>query len=145
MADEITVRQFVSVRNGNLVYAPPQAQFTIDLTGAFGPAPGALVATYDGVDVDLSAFTSPALMHIYNQEPDGGVTVSWGVHDPEVDRYYPVGMLAPGDHAVVQLDDLFGGEFYPATGTGSATTTNSLRVKAKDAAGANVFVGVFER
>jgi hypothetical protein len=148
MAQEINVRNFIDVKYGNVRYNPPQSQWSADYVAAQGkgPSPGALTATYDGTDVSVAQFTDPGWVHIINQEPAGGVTVSFGIYDPQVRRYYPFGRLDPGqDTGLIQLDDLFGGEFYPATGTGSSLVTNSLRVKAKDHAGANVVVNVFER
>lgn len=144
MADEITIRQFISVKSGNLVYPPSQASFQADMTGHFGPAPGATVATYEGTDVDLSAFSDPAWCHLYNQEPDDGASVSYGTYDPETERYYPLGKLEPGWHVLICLDEAFGGEFV-GTGTGTDFGVNRLRIKAKDADSANVFVGIFER
>lgn len=152
MADEIVVRQFMNIRKGNLVHNPPQREFKATLNEEFGPSPGAIQATYDGTDVDLSVFTDPGWVDIYNQEPtvaNDGVTVSWGVYDPQTNRYYPVGKLEPGQGTgLIHLDDLFGGEFYPSTGTGSLPGyegRNRLRVKAKDGDTANVVVNVFER
>jgi hypothetical protein len=145
VAGEITIRQFIRVAKNNLIYNPPQAQFTADMAGEFGQAPGAIVATYDGTDVDLSAFIDPGWVHIYNQEPNGGATASIGIADPETDRYYPLIKLAPGKHVIFELDELAGSEFYPDTGTGTGHGTNSLRVKAKDADTANVVINIFER
>lgn len=145
MADEIQVRTFFSLNNGNLKHNPGQYQFKDDATGALGPSPGAFVATYDGTDVDLSQFTDPGWVELWNQEPEGGAEVSWGVYDVENDKYIPVGKLKPGWRYPICLDELFGGEFQPSTGTGTDLINNRLRIKAKDADTANVYVGAFER
>ncbi len=141
---EVHVRVSFSVRKGNLVYAPPQAQYAADMAGAFGPAPGSIQVTDGGTDVDLSQFTDPGWLHVYNQEPDGGASVSLGIYDPETDRYYPFIKLAPGQHTAFPLDELFRAE-HVGTGTGTDLGVNRLRIRAKDAETATVFVGVFER
>lgn len=145
MSNEISVRNSITIRSGGLIYLSNQRSYRADMSGSFGPAPAAFLATYDGTDVDLSGFTDPGWCHIINNEASGGVTVSWGIYDPETDRYYPLGKLEPGqDTGLFQLDDLFRGEFV-GTGTGTDLGINRLRVKAKDGDSASVFVGVFER
>lgn len=144
MANEVQFRKFLNIRKGNLDYRPPQVSWNMDMTGAKGPTPGAIEAPTDGVDVDLSALTDPGIVHIYNMEASGGSSISWGIHDPETDRYYPVGVLAPGEHDMLVLDEDFQSEHYPATGTALGPVTNRLYVKGKTAA-ANVYVGAFER
>lgn len=147
MADEVQIRQQVFIKSGNLDHQPRQREWKADMTGAKGPTPGAITATYDGTDIDLSQLTDPGWIDIYNQEPeDGGITVSWGVYDPETDRYYPVGKIAPGQGTgMLHLDELLQFEFDPATGTGTGNPTNRLRIKAKDGDEANILVQAFER
>jgi hypothetical protein len=146
VANEVVIRQFMSLNKNNLAHNPRQREFTADLDGEGGPTPGFISATYDGTDVDLSQLAAPGWIDIYNQEPTtDGVTVSWGVYDPETDRYYPVGKLLPGEGTgLFRVDDLLQGEFYPATGSGSSVMTNRLRVKAKDGDVASVVVSAFE-
>lgn len=146
MAREITARVYVRMRKGNFFYNPPQQTYTADLTSdGKGPTPGSITVTYDGTLIDLSELTDPGYLHMVNQEPTEGTTVSWGVYDPQTNRYYPIGVLRPGKPVFFELDELFGSEFYPVTGTGTGISSNSLMIKAKDGDSATVFVGAFER
>lgn len=147
MADEIKARSrlqiFKTDASGEIVLKDwgLGVDFTADMDGNFGPAPGAMVATTEGADVDLSAFTTPGFVFVKNDDDTNYVEV--GVFDPETNVFYPFLELGPGEGFPLKLSRNFGEE-YAGTGTGTSAPTNTLRVKA-NAAPCNVFIGCFER
>jgi hypothetical protein len=118
-------------------------QFTATVTGAKGPAPGAFAVSVHGTDVDFSELATPGLCRIYNQDPTN--YVSYGIADPETDKFYPLGEILPGEFYLMRLSRLLGQE-YAQAGTGTGTTgavTNTMRFMA-DTAPCNVVVEAFE-
>lgn len=128
---------------GIVNYRSYPTQFTADVDGALGPTPGAFVASIYGTDVDLSELTQPGLCRLSNQDPTN--YVSYGIVDPETDKFYPIGEILPGEFFVLRLSRNLGLEYYGSgTGTGtSGANTNKLRIVA-DTADCVVLVEVFE-
>ena len=118
-------------------------QFNADVSGAMGPTPGAFLATVYGTDVDLSELTQPGLCRISNQDSTNFIT--FGVTDPETNKFYPMGELLSGEFYIFRLSRNLGWE-YPGTGTGTGTSgaeTNTFTVVANTAS-CVVLVEAFE-
>ena len=77
MANEVSVQAAITIASGNLNYRSNPTSFTADLTGAFGPTPGALTISTDGEDIDLSELTSPGWCIIRNI--DATNFIEWGI------------------------------------------------------------------
>lgn len=144
MANEATIRSSLQIFKGTdpiqLQYLSRPDSFTATVTGAKGPVPGAIQATIAGVDVDFSELTQPGLCRIVNLDATNFVT--WGIWDPEIAKFFPLGEILPGEFYVIRLSRLLSAEL----GTGAGTTgpnTNKLRLKA-DTASVNVSVEAFE-
>lgn len=128
---------------GNVNYRSYPTQFDADVDGALGPTPGAILASIYGTDVDLSQLTVPGICRLSNQDSDNFVT--YGIYDPEADKFYPLGELLPGEFYILRLSRDLGWE-STGSGTGTGTTgpqTNRLRVQA-DTAACAVLIEAFE-
>ena len=128
---------------GNVNYRSYPTQFNADVDGALGPTPGAFVVSIYGTDADLSELSVPGLCRLTNQDPTNFIT--YGIYDPEADKFYPLGELLAGEFYVLRLSRELGWEFAGA-GTGTGTTgpyTNTLRFVA-DTASCNVLMEAFE-
>lgn len=124
MANEATINSHVQINDSaNLQYALGERQFTADITGKFGPAPGAFAASTAGVDVDLSEFTTAGYCRIKNL--DGTNFVEVGIYSGGT--FYPLMELLPGQFYVIRLSRNIG----------------TLRVRANTAS-CNVIVEAFE-
>jgi len=140
VANEISIRSQLTVRKGYIDYRSNPVAFEADMAGAKGPTPGAIAASTDGVDVDLSELTTPGVARFMNIDDTN--FVEYGIFDPETNVFYPFGKILPGETYVVRLSSNFG-EQYAGTGTGTTAATNTLRFKANTAS-VNVVVEVFE-
>lgn len=140
MADEAQVRSSLQIKKGAIDYSSKPTVFNADVTGTDGPTPGAITATVEGTDVDLSQLTTPALCRIQNLDATNFVTV--GVWDPENNTFFPVDEILAGETYVRRLSRDLQEEFQTGTGTIGADT-NRLRIKA-DTASVNVLVEAFE-
>jgi hypothetical protein len=141
MANEARVNWGVTLRKSDddgLVYLDYRAHgsFSVTVSGAKGPTPGAFSVTTAGVDVDLSQLTTPALVVFKNLSPDNYVT--YGIYDPESTDFYPFGELLPGESYVLRLSRDLGMEYGAGTGTGGPET-NRLHFRANTA---TVYVSV---
>jgi hypothetical protein len=128
---------------GNVNYRSYPTQFDADVDGALGPTPGAFMVSVYGTDADLGQLTTPGLCRISNQDSDNFVT--YGIKDPETDKFYPLGELLPGEFFVLRLSRNLGWE-DTASGTGTGTSgpkTNLLHFRA-DTADCAVLVEAFE-
>lgn len=146
MPNEARVNSGLSVRkvDGQLIlldYQSRPASFTADVSGTFGPTPGAFVASVAGTDADLTGLTVPGFCWMQNM--DSLNFVQFGVWDPETEKFYPVGELLPGESCLFRLSRNLGVE-YEGTGSGTTGPTNRLRFKA-DTSPCNVRVDAFER
>lgn len=133
MSREAIVRASLIIRSGSLDYRSNPTGFVADVTGINGPTPGAITVSVDGVDVDLSQLTSfGGFCRLANLDSTNFVT--WGIHDPETDRFYPVGKILAGETYVIRLADQLEEELGTGSGTGTAgPSTNKLRLKADTA------------
>jgi hypothetical protein len=127
MANEATIRASLQIAKGNLDYRSQPTSFKADITDGAGPSPGLVVATTDGVNVDLSALDNPSLCRVMNLSTSGNLDV--GIYDPELARFYPLIELKPSESFVIRLSRYLGEE-YGATGTGTAgESTARMRVR----------------
>lgn len=128
---------------GIVNYRSYPTTFDADVDGALGPTPGAIVVSIYGTDVDLSQLTVPGLCRLSNESATNYVT--YGICDPETDKFYPLGELRPGEFNLLRLSRELGQE-YAGSGTGTGTSgpkTNKLRFMA-DTATCSVLVEIFE-
>ena len=131
MANEATITMSLQLRktDGSLSlidYRPQPTTYQLDVTGVGGPTPGQLLATENGVDVDLSMLTTPGICRIHNMDPDDWIKV--GRFDPDTNRYYPLLRVPPGMSQLMILDEDVADE-YAGTGTGTTATLSTLRIK----------------
>lgn len=142
MANEITVRNSLSVKNGNLDFRSNPTVFKADMTGLDGPTPGTITcAVAPGTDVDLSELSTPGMCFVQNLDATNYVTI--GIRDPENNLFFPFMELLPGEFSVFRLSRSVEEEFATGTGTVGANT-NRIRVVANNSA-CNVFFAAFEK
>jgi hypothetical protein len=126
MANEFDVRCGFSLSKGSQDYRPQPTQFNADQVGVGGPTPGYMIATEDGVDVNLSALTTPGIYRIQNLDATNYVEV--GVWDDTARVFYPFHEVLPGESWPGRLSRFIQSEFG-GTGTGDTPATTRLRVK----------------
>lgn len=146
MSGEATIQVSLQITKpdtaGNVNYRSYPTAFTADVDGALGPTPGAFVVSIYGTYVDFSQLTVPGLCRLTNQDPTNYVT--YGIVDPETDKFYPLGELLPGEFFVLRLSRALGSE-YADVGTGTGTTGGSNRMQfVANVAPCNVLVEAFE-
>lgn len=150
MADEIRITSSLSIRKDNLVYQSQPQSMVIDMVGdPKGPSPGAIAISPTGTDVDLSEIDNPGMCWIQNldqDEADGGSGnyITFGIWDPELSRFYPIGELLPGEFYVLRLSRFIQEEVGTGTGTVGGPASNRLRLYS-NASAINARVEVFER
>ena len=130
--------------SGKVSYFSSPTSFQADVTGAKGPAVGALDVSVYGTEVNLSELTTPGFARFYNQDPTNYVT--YGIRDPETDVFYPLGEILPGESYVLRLSRGVG-QVWVGTGTGTGTSglsDNKLTFYA-DTAACHVLIEVFEK
>lgn len=140
MANEGTFTVGLNIRKGNLQYTPPVTNFRVDVDGSKGPTPGAVTISVTGTDIDFSELDIPGPARILNLDSTNFVT--FGIFDPETNKFYPIGEILPGEVYPIRFSRYLADEF----GTGSGTTgphTNRLRFMA-DTAACDVSVEAFE-
>jgi hypothetical protein len=128
---------------GIINYRSYDTQFAADVNGALGPTPGAFIVSVYGTDVDLTELVQPGLCRVSNQ--DATNYVEYGIYDPELDKFHPLGEILPGEFFILRLSRNLGWE-YAGTGTGTGTTgakTGTLRFIA-DTDSVVVLVEAFE-
>lgn len=130
MADEATINSGLQIFTGNLQYQSRPTAFKADVTGAFGPTPGAITVTTTGTDVDLSKLTSPGLCWVQNTDATNYVQL--GVYNTDQSEFYPIIRLLPGECYTFRLDPDVNKE-YAGAGTGTTSEHNTLRLKAANA------------
>lgn len=140
MANEARVTAGLQIIAGNINYLSQPSAFLATVTGRKGPTPGSISVAVLGTDVDLSQLTQPGLCILHNQDPTNFVT--YGIRDPETNRFYPLGELLPGEIYPLRLSRDIQEEYGTGTGTVTAAT-NKLHLRANTAA-CNVLVGAFE-
>lgn len=130
MANEIRVNWSLTVRKGHLNYQSPQSSFAATMTGANGPSPGLVLATVQGVNVDLSLLATPRWTRIANI--DAPTSTNWaevGVYDPDLFTFLPFALLKPGESFPIPLSDEFGSERGTGAGTGTSGSGVRLRIR----------------
>lgn len=143
MPNTLQVRIGFNVRAGNVQFDGLPASFTVAMTGANGPTPGAVSVATTGTDIDLSQLTTPGWAFLGNIGGVGEAEVVWGIWDPELSTFETVGYLKPGQFQNHQFPPEFGWEFGVGTGT-IGSKTNQLRFYSRGPGAAKVFVGAFE-
>lgn len=125
--NEATVRAYVSIRNGNLIYTSPVTSFQATVTGKNGPTPGCILVTPEGTDVDFSQLTAfGGLCWLHNIDDTNWV--EYGIWDSATLTFYPLGELLPGECYPLRLSRNLQKD-EPGTGTGPGTGTTKLRFK----------------
>ena len=146
MSNEARIRSSLTIRKGTtplqLEYSSKPTTFLADVAGVKGPSPGAISVSVYGTDVDLSELEVPGLCRLMNL--DAKNYVEYGIWDPEVDMFYPLGEVLPGESYVIRLSRNLREEYGTGTGTGTiGPSTNRLRLVA-NVATCNVLVEAFE-
>ena len=147
MANEISVRSALQVKNGSLDYRANPTAYNADQTGVGGPTPGAIhITTNYGKKVDLSALVVPGFARIQNLH--GTLSIEVGIHNGEF--FYPVIELGPGQFTDVPLSrHLNYTESVTGTGTLPQTITDlwvkPLTMVPADGSGIWAIFDVFER
>lgn len=133
MGNEGTIRSSLAIKQGKTDYSSQPTSFRVDVSEGSGPTPGAITVSIAGTDVDLSELATPGLCRIQNLDASNYVT--YGIVDPETEKFYPLGELLAGESYVFRLARDIQEEY--GTGAGTGTTgpdTNRLRIKAHTAA-----------
>lgn len=134
MANEITVTESIAIIANDqttgisqINYRPADNTFRADMVGRYGPAPGVILATAAGTDVDLSAIGGGGGMcRIKNQDLTRYVEI--GLYDPDTDVYGPMCELLPGEFMRVRLSRFLGQEMG-LTGTHAFGGGLTVRIK----------------
>ena len=142
MASEATINTSLQITKGSLQYRSNPTAFRADVSGSGGPTPGTITATNAGTDVSLTQLTTPGLCRIQNLSTDYEVEV--GVWNADQSEFYPLLALLPGETFVIRLSTSLNKE-YEATGTGTSSELNTLRIKVLTGATAQVLVEAFDR
>lgn len=159
MSDEIRVSSTLTVTkrasDGTvLIQRTLTKGFTDDMAGAFGPAPGSVLAETaenGGTLVNFGSFTRPTWVWLENQGPvDGSAIqdsdhVTFGIWNAQDTSFHPIGELAPGEGVVIKLSrDIQ--EVYQGPGSGTAGAGETARLMLIAYARAqNFYVGAFEK
>lgn len=141
MADEIKVQTSLSITKGHLTHQSSPTNFQATMVGQGGPTPGQLLASLDGISVDLSVLGTPGMCSIQNLDATNYIQV--GIWESDSSIFYPFMELLPGEIYVFRLARNIREE-YAGTGTGTTAYINTLRIKAFGAA-CKVVVNAFEK
>ncbi len=145
MSREFSIRAALSAanRSGSSTTLPYNRSFAISddlLNGNFkGPSPGAFDVPTTGVDVDLSALTSPGWAILANLSST--YTIEFGIHDGTV--FHPLGELPPLAAIPFKFSTNLGEE-HTISGTGTTTDVNTFHMKSYGGT-ATGLVEAFER
>lgn len=130
MANEARVVNTLQIKNLSLNWRTPAGGFSADVSGTFGPSPGAVVVSASGTDIDFSKLTTPGLCEITNLEDPDTVTsfVTLGVYDPSNDAFTPVDEIHPGETWTRRWSRFVGRE-STGTGTGPGAYNNTIQLR----------------
>lgn len=153
MAGEIQVRNYLTIKKGNLFYNPQTPAFTTSMLGVpAGPTPGSLLIGVHGTLVDLSQLSVPGLIRFTNL--DSSIQVRWGVYCPDFQAFVRVGDVWPGESWLFRLASDFGADIFgtgtgtgtggPGGGIGPGTGQDQLMMQSLGAVPVRVFVECFE-
>lgn len=141
MSNEARINTSLQVKVGGLEYRSLPTTFQADVSAARGPTPGLVLATVDGVDIDLSLLTNPGLAWFVNLDTTNYVTI--GRYNSTAGQFYPlIELLATEGYALRLSRDLL--QEWSGTSTVDTAATSTLRVKA-DTASCYVVCDVFEK
>ncbi len=118
MADEYDVRISLEVRKPPLRYQSYPTQFFADMEGDGEPVPGIVqVNDQEGTHIDLSVNSRTIGIALFENHGPGEY-VEYGIYDPELLIYYPLGEILPGERFVLRLSRNVQTQYGP-TGTGT--------------------------
>lgn len=145
MSNEATINAGLQIKVGEIDYQSRPTSFKGNVTGAKGPVPGAITVTIAGTDIDFSQLVLPGYCRIQNLDTTN--VVHYGIWDPTIQRFYPLGELLPGETYPLRLSRYLSDAFGTGTGTIGPDVPGDdncrLRFKA-DIASCNVLVEAFE-
>jgi hypothetical protein len=129
VANEITVQSSLRINKGKLSYQSLPQSFQASLTATNGPSPGVITASTIGTDVSFTQLVQPGMCRIMNLDLINFITV--GIYDTQVNEFYPLMELLPGESYVFRISRWLGREMSGAVaGTGTVGPTTRIRVKA---------------
>lgn len=140
MANEVRIQASLRIISGNVNYNAQPTSYNDTLSSTKGPSPGAVTVDTEGTDIDFSELIVPGWCRLMNLDDTNFVT--WGIWDPETEKFYPCGELGPGQTYPIKLSRYLQQEFGTGTGT-TGPDTNRFRIKA-DTAPCDVLVEAFE-
>ena len=140
MANEANVRSSLRIKLGDREYRSGSQGFSANVSAFFGPVPGAIIATTDGVDIDLSTLTNPGLCIVKNLDTANACKI--GRWDNTNSVFYPMLYLLAGEQYVIRLDPDIEDE-YSGTATSTTAEVSTLRAKGVNAS-VNISVEAFE-
>lgn len=140
MADKATIQSSLRIQSGGLDYRSYPTSYQSDVSGSKGPTPGAITATIDGNNIDLSELTTPGWCEIRNLDQTNFIEV--GLWDESVGEFHPFIEVGPEEHQIIKISRNFG-ESYAVTGTGTVDSDIEMRVRANTAS-CEVYIGAFE-
>lgn len=124
MAATITVQSNMRIVGDNQNRDYQSQQYTEDAVSGFGPSPGYMTITEEGVDVDISELESLGRAILSNYSADHSFDV--GLWDGT--EFYPLLEIPAGQQYPIKFSSSLGNSF--GTGTGTLGQDLSLRVKA---------------
>ena len=141
MANEVTIVSSLRIVTGNLIYQSQPTAFSAAMTGSKGPTPGAISVPIGGVAVTFGELITPGFCRLMNL--DATNYVEYGIRDPGINVFYPLGEILPGESFILRLSrNLL--EEYTGTGTGTTSTGNQFWLKANTAT-CYIVVEAFEK
>jgi len=141
MANEAQVRCSLQITKGNLEYHGKPTMFNADVAGIKGPVPGAIQVALAGTDVDFGELTTPSLCRLQNLDATNYVV--YGIRDPELSQFYPLGELLAGESYVLRLSRDLQEQYGTGTDPDAPLASNRLHLIARGAA-CEVLVEAFE-
>jgi hypothetical protein len=115
MANEISIRASLQIRNGNCIYQSQPTAFIANQSKVGGPDPGMVVVPTTGADITFTGLTKVGMCRIVNLD-----TVSTLIVGLKVGSFFlPLMDVLPGEFYVVRLSQFLAQEVF-GTGTGIA-------------------------
>lgn len=116
MSNQLRIQASLQIVNGDFQWSNQPTGITANQAGVPGTFVGAVLVSQNGTDINLSNLTTPGgWCRIFNTDPTNYVT--YGVRDPDTNKFYPVGELLAGEFVIIRLSRLLGADI---AGTGSA-------------------------
>lgn len=145
MSNEIQVRASLIVKKGSKpIYQSPSVAYLDNQSGDGGPFPGDLIITADGRDIYWTDLTTPGWTWLQNNEDPAtsDVYVTFGIYDPSIRKFYPIGELGPGQGIPFKFTRDLSKDFI-GSGTGSPVSGTYFRLEAHGTGPARFFIGAF--